>query len=199
MRTSGLLLPITHTYTIPLQADDVGLGIIETPLAMTLSEAADGVTEGIGIDMLPDADADSDADGVTVLKGRLATIAAASLGETVVVLTNELAPVSVELELDDEEPLPLSPFLRTRADNVSTSMSMKVSSGPATIALLSRSMTPPFKGWSSLVIQIATAPFRPCGTTHTLSGREREKGMPAASIWQWKFCELVDVRSYNAK
>ena len=72
----------------------------------------------------------------------------------------------------------------------SVSMSMKVSSGPATIALLCRSMTPPFKGWSSEVIQIATAPLRPWGTTHSLSGRVREKGMLAASIWQWKPCEF---------
>jgi hypothetical protein len=62
-----------------VQEDDVGLGIIETPLAMTLSGAADGVAE--------------------------ARIAPASLGETVVVLTNELAPPGLDdVELDDEEP-----------------------------------------------------------------------------------------------
>jgi hypothetical protein len=170
---------------------------------MTLSGGADEVAEGV--DVLPDAD----ADGAKVLKGRPETIAPASLGETVVVLTNELAapepyeleldePGSYELELDeleldDEEPLPLLPFLRMRVDIMSTSMSMKVSSGPATIALLCRSTTPPFKGWSSEVIQIATAPLRPCGTTHWLSGRERENGMPAASIWQWKPCALVNT------
>jgi len=158
---------------------------------MTLSGGADEVAEGV--DVLPDADADA----AMVLNGRPETIAPASLGETVVVLTNELAapepyeleldePGLYELELDDDEPLPLLPFLRMRVDIMSTSMSMKVSSGPATIALLCRSTTPPFKGWSSEVIQIATAPLRPCGTTHWLSGREREKGMPAASIWQWK-------------
>lgn len=156
---------------------------------MTLLGGADEVAEGV--DVLPDAD----ADGAKVLTERPETIAPASLGETVVVLTNELAvPESVELdelELDDEEPLPLLPFLRMRLDIMSTSMSMKVSSGPATIALLCRSTTPPFKGWSSEVIQIATAPLRPCGTTHWLSGSEREKGIPAASIWQWKPCELV--------
>jgi hypothetical protein len=79
-----------------------------------------------------------------VLKGRLATIAAASLGKTVVVLTNELAVLKSDmLEEDDEEPLsllPLSPVLQTRTEVSSTSMSMKVSNGPATIALLSRSM-----------------------------------------------------------
>jgi hypothetical protein len=47
---------------------------------------ADGVTEGA------DASPDADADGAKLLKGRLEMIAAASLGETVVVLTNELAP-----------------------------------------------------------------------------------------------------------
>jgi hypothetical protein len=166
-----------------------------------LSGGADEVAEGV--------DVSPDADGAGVLNGRPETIAPASLGETVVVLTNELAaPESYELELDepglyeleldeleldDEEPLPLLPFLRMRVDIMSISMSMKVSSGPATIALLCRSTTPPFKGWSSEVIQIATAPLRPCGTTHWLSGSEREKGMPAASIWQWKPCELVNT------
>jgi hypothetical protein len=165
---------------------------------MTLSgAAADEVAE------------DPDADEATVLKGRPETRAPASLGETVVVLANELAepepelfmPGSYdeleldELELDDdEEPLPLlPPFLRMRVDTMSTSMSMKVSRGPATIALLCRSTTPPFKGWSSEVIQIATAPLRPCGTTHWLSGSERENGMPPVSIWQWKPCELVNT------
>lgn len=95
-----------------------------------------------------------------VLTGRLEMIAAASLGETVVVLVNEVAapelyepesfePELFELELFDEEPLlllPLLPLLRTREEILSTSISMKVISGPATIALLCRSMTPPFKG-----------------------------------------------------
>jgi hypothetical protein len=167
---------------------------------MTLLGAADGVAEGIDMDMDMSPDV-ADAGGAEVL--RLAMILAASLGETVVVLANELAmPESVfmlelyELELDDEEPLPLLPllpFLRTRTEISSTSMSMKVISGPATIALLCRSTTPPFKGWSSEVIQIATAPLIPCGTTHWLIGREREKGMPATSIWQWKPCELVNT------
>ena len=134
------------------------MGIIETPLAMTplLGEA-----EGVGVIEGVDESLDPDADGEAVLTGRLARIAAASLGETVVVLANELAVFesdelevdvleSDELELDDdsEEPLPLlplSPFLRTRTETSSTSMSMKVTNGPATIALLSRSITPPFK------------------------------------------------------
>jgi len=126
---------------------------------MTLLGAADALAEAVVVDELPVAD----ADGAELL--RLATIAAASLGETVDVLTNELAWVEFEfeseeveldepefdeveldeVELDDEEPLPL-PFLRMRVAIMSTSMSIKVSSGPATIALLCRSMTPPFKG-----------------------------------------------------
>ncbi len=107
----------------------MGLGTIETPLAMApLSGAADGVgvTEGMDMDM----DMSPDADGVPV--ERLATIAAASLGETVVVLANELVmpesefmPEADELELDDEEPLPLPlllllPLLRMRVENWST-------------------------------------------------------------------------------
>ena len=90
---------------------------------------------------------DMDMDPVADAVGRLAAMAAASLGETVVVLTNELA----EFESDDEEPLlllllPLLPLLRMRVEMMSTWMSIKVSSGPATIALLCRSMEPPFKG-----------------------------------------------------
>jgi len=112
-----------------------------TGLGAADAAEADGVTEGA--DVLPDAD------GAKVL---LEMIAAASLGETVVVLTNELAPPGLyepeldELELDDGEPLPLLPLLRMRTEMSSTSMSIKVSSGPATIALLCRSTTPPFKG-----------------------------------------------------
>lgn len=118
---------------------------------MAPSGAAGGVTVGMGMDM----DMSPDADGAKVLTGgRLAMIAAASLGETVVVLANELLMPELMLELsepglDDEEPLsllPLLPLLRTRTEIWSTSMSMKVISGPATIALLCRSMTPPFKG-----------------------------------------------------
>lgn len=114
---------------------------------MTLLGAADEAAAPL--------DADADADGAKVLTVRPETSEAASLGETVVVLANELVEFvleSVELELDDEEellPLPLLtplPFLRMRLDITSTSMSMKVNSGPATIALLCRSMTPPFKG-----------------------------------------------------
>jgi hypothetical protein len=153
MRTSNYCSLYTHTRAHPsatttafqADADDVGAGTIETPLAMTPLGAADGVAEA---EELPDV---ADADGAEVL--RLAMILAASLGETVVVLANELAapePMLMleldELELDDEEPLPLLPFLRTRTEISSTSMSMKVSSGPATIALLCRSTTPPFKG-----------------------------------------------------
>ena len=93
--------------------------------------------------------------GAALLKP--ATIAAASLGATVVVLVNELAvPVFVSVlgldvvELEDDEELPLlsslPPFLRTRTEISSFSESMKVNNGPATIALLCRSMTPPFKG-----------------------------------------------------
>ena len=97
----------------------------------------------------------ADEVGATLLKP--ATIAAASLGATVVVLVNELAVAvfvsvlgldAVELEADEELPLlsSLPPFLRTRTEISSFSESMKVNSGPATIALLCRSMTPPFKG-----------------------------------------------------
>ena len=94
--------------------------------------------------------------GAALLKP--ATIAAASLGATVVVLVNELAvPVFVSVlgldvvvELEDDEELPLlsslPPFVRTRTEISSFSESMKVNNGPATIALLCRSMTPPFKG-----------------------------------------------------
>ncbi len=170
---------------------DVGLGTIETPLAMMPLGAAD---------------ADEDADEATVLTGLLPTIPDATLGETVVVLANELTD-EFEFELggggglfeDEFEELlllllPLLPLLRTRLESGSTWMSMKVTTGPAIIALLCRSTAPPFSGWSSAVIKIATTPSSPCGTTHWLSGREREKGMPPASIWQWKFCEMVKTR-----
>jgi len=87
-------------------------------------------------------------------------------------------------------PLPALLLLlaRTREESVSGWVSRKVTSGPATIALLMRSTAPPFRGWSSEVTQMATGPLMPEGTTHWLKGREMEKGMPPASIWQWNFC-----------
>jgi len=60
----------------------------------------------------------------------------------------------------------------------------KAMSGPATIALLDLSTAPPFNGWPSDVIQIATGPLIPCGTTHWSIGSGREKGTPPMSIWQ---------------
>ena len=81
-------------------------------------------------------------------------------------------------------PLPLWPLFRTREESESGCALMKAIRGPATIALLWRSTAPPFSGWSSEVIQTATGPLIPSGTTHWLIGREREKGMPPMSIWQ---------------
>jgi hypothetical protein len=125
------------------------LGTIETPLAMTL---AGPVADGVAV-------------GAKVLTGRLPMIAAASLGETVVVLANELVKLEFEFMfgLDDEELLllllplllllllpllllPLLPLLRMRMEISSMLTSTKVIVGPATIALLCRSMTLPFKG-----------------------------------------------------
>lgn len=74
-----------------------------------------------------------------VLNGRLETIVPASLGKSVVVLTNKPVPPGLyELELDDEESelLPLLPLLQTRTELSTTSMSMKVSSGLVTIDAL---------------------------------------------------------------
>jgi hypothetical protein len=185
--------------------DDVGLGTIEMPLAMAPPGAADAegadveaAAEDMSMDMAVDADADAD----TVLKLRPETTAPAWLRATVVVLTDELAcsepevvmlspMLGIEYEPDFEEPL--LPLERTSPDRMSISMSMKTTSGPATIALLCRSTAWPFRGWSSDVIQIATAPLIPSGTVHSLSGREREKGMPLVSIWQWKPCEFCNT------
>lgn len=85
----------------PLAADEVGVGIdMDIDIGMDMD-----------MDMGMDMDMSPDADGAEVL--RLAIIAAASLGETVVVLINELGMLAFEpmplgfipLELDDEEPL----------------------------------------------------------------------------------------------
>jgi len=173
----------------------------------------DWEAEGGAVDA--EADADADADAVmsmdTVLKLRPETIALAWLGLTVVVLAEELSVdidigmdididigIDIEFESDIEEPLllggedepdpeePLLPLVRTSSAKMSIWMSMKVITGPATIALLCLSTAWPFRAWSSDVIQIATAPLIPMGTLQSLSGREREKGMPPVSIWQWK-------------
>jgi len=62
----------------------------------------------------------------------------------------------------------------------------------STTALLWRSTTLAFSGWSSDVIQIATGPLIPCGTTHWLIGRERENGMPPRGRHR---VEMVDSKS----
>ena len=202
-----LLLSVsTHASNTPktryhpcFHADDVGFGTIETPWAMAPPVAAGGEVDGAESDAdgaEPEADgAESDADGAEADADapRLDTIELAWLGATVVVLANELAwpmgygePEPEYEPAPDEEPLLLG---RTILDRLSTTMSMKTISGPATIALLCLSTAWPFRGWSSDVIQIATGPLIPSGTTHWLSGREREKGMPPVSIWQWKPCD----------
>ncbi len=81
----------------------------------------------MGTTLLGGGDAGAEADGVAVLAERVPMIAAASLGDTVVVLANELDKLMVELdepESDDEEllllllPL-LLPLLRTRVETTS--------------------------------------------------------------------------------
>ena len=104
-------------------------------------------------------------------------IEVASGGVTVVVEEDEDAE-------DDELPL----AWRKRLDVESGVELMKAMVGPATIALLWRSTAPPFSGWPSDVIQIATGPLMPWGTTHWPIGSGMEKGRPPASIWQKKPC-----------
>ena len=168
-------------------ADGVGAGTIEIPLAT----APSGAEEADGVEAEPDVDA--------ALRLDKMTLAWLGTTTTVVALESELAwsvgydepELGYELEFElepEEEPLLLG---RTILDRSSITMSMKTISGPATIALLCLSTAWPFTGWSSDVIQIATGPLIPFGTTHWLRGREREKGMPPVSIWQWKPCELI--------
>jgi hypothetical protein len=133
------------------------------------------------ISVVAEAEAEAEADDVGALPIALieARIELACEGSTVMVVEG---PVLLPLPL----PLaPLWPLFRTSGPSPSGCALMKVISGPATIALLCRSTAPPFNGWSSDVIQIATGPLMPAGTTHWLIGREREKGMPPMSIWQW--------------
>jgi hypothetical protein len=153
----------------------------------------------------PDPDADADAvpeeeeaeaesEAETVLKGRPETIALAWLRLTVVVLAEfEEEPLLLSLGGEDDEPEPGEepPLVRMSSANTSTCTSMKVIRGPAIRALLCLSTAWPFRGWSSDVIQMATAPLIPWGTTHPSIGREREKGMPPVSIWQWNPCEFM--------
>ena len=82
----------------------------------------------------------------------------------------------------------LPPLVRTSLPIELACTSMKVSSGPATIALLCRSTALPFRGWLSDVIQMAVTPLIPEGTTHWSIGRLIEKGRPPVIIWQLKPC-----------
>lgn len=111
--------------------------------------------------------------GVDVLASALERIEDAWLRETVVVVGGGGR---------------LLPLLRTSSPNELGTTSRKASSGPATIALLCRCTALPFSGWSSDVIQIATTPLIPEGTTHWSIGREIEAGRPPANIWQKKPC-----------
>ena len=186
-----LTIPFLHTF--------VGAGIIEktTPLfcwdavtegsdvLLVVEASADDVVEASADDVVEASaddvvEASADDVGVLPIALREESKALASAGETVVV---EGLPSL----------LPLTTLLLFRMSEESESgcALMKAISGPATTALLWRSTTPPFSGWSSDVIQTATGPLIPCGTTHWLIGRERENGMPPMSIWQWKPCECA--------
>lgn len=93
--------------------------------------------------------------------------------------------VVVEDNRDDEADEALLDWLTRLAIASGAEAPMKVMAGPATIALLWRSTAPALSGCSSDVIQIATGPLIPCGTTHSPIGSGMEKGRPPTSIWQW--------------
>lgn len=88
----------------------------------------------------------------------------------------------------------LPPLVRTSLPIELACTSTKVSSGPATIALLCRSTALPFKGWLSDVIQMAVTPLIPEGTMHWSIGRLIEKGRPPVIIWQLK-PEVLPLRA----
>lgn len=183
-----LLYRVDYATPLFLQPALVGMGTIEKtgplPLdAVSVGEAsADDVAEA-SADDVAEASADDVAELDSLESVALAIALSeerrplASAGDTVVVVEG-LASL-----------LPLLSFFRTSEPSPSGCELMKVIRGPATIALLWRSTAPAFSGWSSDVIQIATGPLMPSGTTHSAIGREREKGMPPMSIWQWWPCE----------
>ena len=114
-------------------------------------------------------------------------IEVASGGVTVVVVDDDEEQSDEQSEEDEDELSLLLLLLLLGLKRLAIESGeelMKAMVGPATIALLWRSTAPPLRGWPSEVIQIATGPLMPSGTTHSPIGKGREKGRPPVSIWQ---------------
>jgi hypothetical protein len=183
------------------------------PVAVFASEAlmpAAASSAGLGfeLELSPDDDALEVALDAAAVADALAMIELAS-SELIVEVLSEveaesvLEPeleldVSVELELelepdelddeddDDDELEELEEPLEERMSegSVCEMVSMNAMTGPATRWVVSRSIGLAATGWSSDMIQIATGPLIPEGTTHWLKGSEIAKGRPPMSMLQ---------------
>jgi hypothetical protein len=78
-------------------------------------------------------------------------------------------------ELNPETVLAIIPI-------ISGAVSMKAMVGPATCWVVARMTTEFWRGWASDVIQMATAPLMPDGTTHWSMGKARENSAPPTII-----------------
>jgi hypothetical protein len=96
--------------------------------------------------------------------------------------SGEIVVVSV---LDGE---PFVPVERTIEPSISDALSTKKIAGPATCLEVSRSTTLLMRGLLSLVIQRATGPLIPGGTTHCARGMLTANGAPPVIMLQKRFC-----------
>jgi len=106
--------------------------------------------------------------------------------ETMLVDAGALAPEAGLFELLLEELVPpedIMPEIAISA-RASGSESIKTMAGPATIVLVFCSRMSLSMGWSSDVMNKATGPLIPAGTTQLSKGKEIEKAAPPMIIWQ---------------
>jgi hypothetical protein len=191
--------------------DAEGRGTIEktTPPLLAVAEASEAEAESVAdaeAESVAEAEAESvaEAEDESVAEAEEESVALAEAAESVALTMSEAmtdmadmiievacggVTVVVEVEdefedAEDEEDELLPAWLLTRLAIESGAELMKAMVGPATTALLWRSTAPPFSGWPSDVIQIATGPLMPWGTTHWPIGSGMEKGRPPTSIWQ---------------
>jgi hypothetical protein len=179
-----------------IHADADGMGTIEKtmPAAEEDAEAesvAEAAAESVALAEAAESVALAEAAESVALAETAESVALAmsearmDMADMIIEVASGGVTVVVEDNRDDEADEALLDWLTRLAIASGAEAPMKVMAGPATIALLWRSTAPALSGCSSDVIQIATGPLIPCGTTHSPIGSGMEKGRPPTSIWQW--------------
>lgn len=162
--------------------------------AEALSALAVALEEGLATSESPSTFVLPSGDSPVKLDGRGVDAGAAGAAAPLPLPLDVDEPLDEPLdELDEPEPdeeLVLVP--RASAPIISGEVSTKMTPGPATCWVVARSTTLLMSGLASLVIQSATGPLMPGGTTHCERGKLMEKGAPPTIMLQkrpWKEIE----------